>query len=317
MKNQKVGTVVGAVVLVIISVTAVIFVWTYERSLPPVYVQPLNFPVTQSVTKSVSSESDRIETAEDCSGYEDEKRICKDGSVVDVFDSKCLPVLCSSGKVEENSKTSYYSPYIRKGQNIFVELPYDEGRASLVGADVATFHPVDICESGEMSAGYYAKDKNRVYAESAPVESIDINSFKYLGLLENGYGMPYSISIAVDKSHVYFGCGAVASTVDRNSFRILENGYSKDKNRIYHLNFVVSAADYDTFEVLKTPEARELQGNFALDKNHVFVEGQVLIGIDPKVCKSQGLVACLPDSWDELMDDSTQGERLSGSDTEE
>lgn len=309
MKNQKVGTAVGTGILVIFSVTVFMFVWTYEKNLPQINA-PISSVVIPEKAVSVIREP-KEEDVEDCSGHEEEKRICKDGTSVDMFDSRCLPISCSSGKAGENSETSYYSPYVRKNQNIFLELLYEKELTPVAGADVATFRPVDVCASVEMSAGYYGEDKNHVYVGSSSVENIDTDSFEYLGLLNTGYGMPYSTSVSMDKNYVYFGCGTVAGLVDRNSFKILKNGYSKDKNRIYYLDFTVPAADYKTFEVLETQNDNRFRGNFAVDKNYVFVEGMVLKGIDPKVCKSNGLIACLPDNWDELMDDSTQGEKLS------
>lgn len=305
MKNQKVGTAVGTGILVIFSLTVFMFVWTYEKNLPQINA-PISTVVVPEKTVSVIREP-KEEDVEDCSGHEEEKRICKDGALVDMFDSRCLPTRCSSGKAGESSETSYYSPYIRKGQGIFLESPYDEELEVVVGADAVTFRPIGICGSLEMSSSYYGKDKNHVYVGSEPTDLIDSDSFQYLVLLRNGYSLPYSKSISIDKNYVYIGCGTRVNSVDRNSLSLLERGYFKDKNRVYYIDSIVGAADYRTFEIPSTFEDKGSQshlGNFAMDKNHVFVEGQVLTGIDPKVCKSRGLDICLPSNWEDLIDDS-------------
>lgn len=53
MKNQKVGTVAGTVVLVIIAATAFVFVWVYEKSLPEVDAPNLSLVVPKKEDPTV------------------------------------------------------------------------------------------------------------------------------------------------------------------------------------------------------------------------------------------------------------------------
>ena len=311
MKNQKVGTVLGAGILIIFSVTVFAFVWKYEENFPQAQSQSrVQYVKSNTINSAVSNGKINQENTEneDCSVYQDERRICKDGTLVGTFDLECRTIFCPVEKTDESEETSYYSPFIKKDGNIFVEGQYKGDRSiAIIGADAATFRSIGICGSLEMSSSYYGKDKNHVYVGGEPVDVINSDSFQYLALLRNGYGLPYSRSISTDKNHVYIGCGTVVNSVDRNSLSLLGRGYFKDKNRVYYIDTIVGAADYRTFEIPSTFEDRGSQshlGNFAMDKNHVFVEGQVLTGVDPKVCKSRGLDICLPSNWEELMDDS-------------
>lgn len=56
MKNQKVGTVVGTGILIIISVTAFVFVWVYEKSLSQTEIsQPTQVPLPKAVQKTTET----------------------------------------------------------------------------------------------------------------------------------------------------------------------------------------------------------------------------------------------------------------------
>lgn len=58
MKNQKVGTVAGTVILVIIAVTALVFVWVYEKNLPEVSIQLSNpMEIADSLDSQASQKS--------------------------------------------------------------------------------------------------------------------------------------------------------------------------------------------------------------------------------------------------------------------
>jgi hypothetical protein len=41
----------------------------------------------------------------------------------------------------------------------------------------------------------------------------------------------------------------------------------------------------------------------------VYLEGVILKGVDPIVCKKNGLENCLPDNWQDLIDYATENER--------
>ncbi|MFA7209182.1 MAG: DKNYY domain-containing protein [Parcubacteria group bacterium] len=190
----------------------------------------------------------------------------------------------------------------------FVE--YFNTLKKLENVDVKTFKTIGVCASMEMSASYYSRDKNNIYVNSKKMEGVDIKSFKYLGAFLNGDGMPYSVSISMDKKHVYFACGTLVDFIDRDSFEILGNSYSRDKKRVYYLDHTLDRADRKTFEVIQYKEKDGIYGHFALDKNHVFFEGAILKDINPTTCKAQGLASCLPSKWHDLLDPLSTGTKF-------
>lgn len=219
-------------------------------------------------------------------------------------------MVCREGSGE--NEISYYSPYVKKDRQIFIQGQYDTSLTPIAGADVATFRLVGACASVEMSAAYYGKDKNHIYTNDKPVKDIDVGSFKYLGVFGNDYELPYSVSISVDKDAVFFGCGKAVPSVDRRSFMMLGNGYSWDSKNIYFLDSIMaSGVDRDTFKVIDYEPTNKVHGSFASDKNQVFFEGLPLKEVDPVACKERGLESCLPTNWRDLIDTSVQLTRLS------
>lgn len=238
-----------------------------------------------------------------CSNSESEKRICADGALVPMYESGCSAMLCREGSGE--SEKMYYSPYVKKDRQVFIEGQYDHGLTPIAGADVATFRPVGACASVEMSQAHYGRDRNHIYVNDQPAKDIDVRSFKYLGVFGNAYELPYSVSISVDKDAVYFGCGKTAPSVDRRSFMMLGNGYSRDNQNVYYLNSILtSGVDRDTFKAIDYEPTNKIHGNFSSDKSHVFFEGYPLREVDPAACEERGLVNCLPENWRDSIDNS-------------
>ena len=86
MKNQKVGTITGVVVLVIISVTAFVFVWTYEQSLGAAMQPSVSISKPMKTTNSQKSVKNETVIMEDddlqhvtstnlCEGFSEEPGI--------------------------------------------------------------------------------------------------------------------------------------------------------------------------------------------------------------------------------------------------
>lgn len=246
-----------------------------------------------------------------CSNNESEKRICPNGALIPMYDMNeagCVAMLCREGSGE--SEKSYYSPYVKKDRQIFIEGQYGRSLTPIAGADATTFRPVGACASVEMSRAHYGRDENHVYMNDIPMNDMDVRSFKYLGIFQNGEGVPYSTSVSTDKDTVYFGCGKAVASVDRKSFEVIDNGYFRDEKNTYYLNSIVSGADNRTFESIDYEWTNKINGNFAQDKDRVFFEGYPMKGIDPATCKEKGLENCLPENWRDLIDTSTPPERL-------
>lgn len=256
------------------------------------------FPASkdQSVKIQNQSKEDKCQNADS-----EEKRICKDGSRISLYGPDCSAALCR--EKFEGDEIFYYSPYIKRGKEVLFEDGYSRALTPIAGADAATFRPVGVCASVEMSRAFYGKDKNRVYMNERLVQGADVRSFKYLGIFGNLDELPYSVSISTDKDTVYLGCGNAASRVDRESFEVLGNGYSWDRSGIYYIDREVQGADRDTFELIDyVATDRKIYGHFAVDKNYVFFEGYPLRKVDSAACKENGLGNCLPEHWHDLVD---------------
>lgn len=126
----------------------------------------------------------------------------------------------------------------------------------------------------------YSKDKNSVYFNCNIIDIAEPQSFTvYFG----GEG------IAKDKNNVFCGQeklkGADASTFSQvippnPEERGAHFEYTKDKSNVYYrCNYIVKNADSETFEVIDF--------NFAKDKNHIFKDGAILEGFNPKTFKSE------------------------------
>lgn len=267
---------------------------------------PEAFPESKEQTKKQETVAKR-----ECSNSESEKRVCPDGTLIPMYDkneSGCVAMLCREGSGA--SEKIYYSPYVKKDRQVFIEGQYDGGLTPIVGADANTFRLVGVCASVEMSRAYYGKDKNRIYVNAMPMNDIDAQSFKYLGIFQSGEGVPYSTSVSVDKNAVYFDCGKTSDVVDRKSFEVVGNSYFRDSKNVYYLSGIVNGADDRTFESITYERTNKIYGNFALDKDWVYFDGFPMKEIDPATCKEKGLENCLPENWRDLIDTSVQMQRL-------
>lgn len=302
--------------IIIITITVGMLVWKYEKNQQSMETSQKIVSINKSepAKESASNEQEKVrqnnKTAqkEDCSDHKGEKMMCLDGTTVNTYNEDCSPFFCSILLDGEKGVTS--TPFITKDQKIYYKERYPENLILIDGADINTFEIIGLCASMEMSRSYYSKDKKYVYINSEKSNSIDAKSFEYFGSFANGDGMPYSISISRDKNHVYFACGVAMDFVDKDSFKILGSGYSKDDKKAYYLDHILNKANSESFRVIKYQKTKELYGNFALDKNYVFFEGVILRDVDPKACKSKGLQNCLPSNWHDLIDYSLGGEKM-------
>ncbi|MDP1883970.1 MAG: DKNYY domain-containing protein [Candidatus Moranbacteria bacterium] len=320
--NKKIPTILGTSIIVIIAITVGVFVWKYEKMKIQEDVQVEGKAVelvklgkknnSNNQTEKYPIKEPQLKLDEQKKDCSDQKiiRICMKGMPVDGTDPKCIPNECV--ETFNGKETHYYSPFIKKDKRIYIENRYENKLLLIDGADYKTFQPLGTCASMEMSAVYYSKDKNNIYVGHKRMENIDYKSFKYLGSFSNGYGMPYSVSISKDKDHIYFSCGTIIDSIDRDSFKIVGNGYSKDKKSAYYLDHIIKNSDVKTFEAINYVKDSRVYGNFAIDKKTLYFEGLIVRDIDPLLCKKKGLQKCLSDSWLDLVDNSSGGERFKG-----
>jgi hypothetical protein len=168
--------------------------------------------------------------------------------------------------------------------------------------DQKTFKFIGSCNGAEMYYSHYSRDKNHVYINGNVAENIDVSSFKYFGLFHNYDGMPRGVAIAKDKKNIYYGCGNAIDSIKKESFKVLDYGYAKDSQKIYYLDYNLKIADRKSFEILGVHKIGNMEGPFALDKNNVYFEGQIIKNISSKDCVTRGLEKCLPDNWHDLLD---------------
>ena len=139
----------------------------------------------------------------------------------------------------------------------------------LEGLDPVTFEIINI--SG--SARRYLKDKNGIYSI---IYSMDGDSDKLV--LENLPYDPQTYEVinqlySKDKNNIYYSDRKIIG-VDLPTFqRIDENIYSKDKNNIYFRGKKISGADKDTFEKID-------KYNYSKDKNNIYYNDKKIEGVD-------------------------------------
>jgi len=145
----------------------------------------------------------------------------------------------------------------------------NRGWKKLEGIDPVTFEIINI--SG--SARRYLKDKNGIYSI---IYSMDGDSDKLV--LENLPYDPQTYEVinqlySKDKNNIYYSDRKIIG-VDLPTFqRIDEYIYSKDKNNIYFRGKKISGADKDTFEKID-------KYNYSKDKNNIYYNGKKIEGVD-------------------------------------
>lgn len=158
---------------------------------------------------------------------------------------------------------NYY--YAKDNETIF----YQEGKTEI---DYDTF---DIIAK---SKSMYAKDKNRVYYGSRPIDVVDPSTFQYLG--EHYF---------IDQYQVYYDASGfeVLKGTDPKTFIIFTNTeYTKDKHKAYYSNEEIVGADPETFKALSS--------TLAQDEFYVYFAENALKDLD--VNNFNKIEECLKDS---------------------
>ena len=126
---------------------------------------------------------------------------------------------------------------------------------------------------------HYSKDKNHVYYDGVVIANADSDTFKaiWAGAMEGEH------VYAKDKNYVYY-MGNIMAGADPGSIKVLTSisngwrvggGYSIDSKNVYFENSIINEADPKSFEA-------DLEGDYAFDRDRVYLNGKVLPGENPK-----------------------------------
>ena len=154
----------------------------------------------------------------------------------------------SNPKIDKATFQEIDASYSKDKNGVYVWE--NRGWKKLEGLDPVTFEIINI--SG--SARRYLKDKNGIYSI---IYSMDGDSDKLV--LEN---LPY----------------------DPQTYEVINQLYSKDKNNIYYNDKKIEGVDKNTFE-LTYDFGSVVNGYYSKDKNNVYYENKKLKGIDVKTFK--------------------------------
>ena len=173
----------------------------------------------------------------------------------------------SNTKIDKATFQEIDATYSKDKNGVYVWE--NRGWKKLEGLDPVTFEIINI--SG--SARRYLKDKNGIYSI---IYSMDGDSDKLV--LENLPYDPQTYEVinqlySKDKNNIYYSDRKIIG-VDLPTFqRIDENIYSKDKNNIYFRGKKISGADKDTFEKID-------KYNYSKDKNNIYYNDKKIEGVD-------------------------------------
>ena len=313
MKDQKISTTLGTVILIIISATIGGFVLLCFENYPvvsdinsllaPTIAAQFEKKVIAKIDKNAKKEFSVVALAMglDCEKDSDAKRICVDGTRDDLFDELCdIDSSCKKERDINGWARSEQSKYFIKDNTVYAEDVSNGNERKIIkieGADSSSFRVLGQCMHTEV----YAIDKNYVYVGSERLGDVDVSSFEYLGLFAAGSDMSSGGSIARDKNHIYFYCGKAADYVDVGTFELVGSGYSKDKDYVYYFGARTNI-DPDSVAV-KSYTDNDFKGNFATDNNNIYFQVNRISGVDVHLCKIDSLKECLPNTWKENLVD--------------
>ena len=141
----------------------------------------------------------------------------------------------------------------------------NRGWKKLEGLDPVTFEIINI--SG--SARQYLKDKNGVYSIDGDSDNLVLEKLPYDPQTYEVINQLYSR----DKNNIYYDNKKIEGA-DLSTFqRIDEYIYSKDKNNIYFRGKKISGVDKETFEKID-------KYNYSKDKNNIYYDDKKIEGVD-------------------------------------
>ena len=141
----------------------------------------------------------------------------------------------------------------------------NRGWKKLEGLDPVTFEIINI--SG--SARQYLKDKNGVYSIDGDSDNLVLEKLPYDPQTYEVINQLYSR----DKNNIYYDNKKIEGADLPTFQRIDEYIYSKDKNNIYFRGKKISGVDKDTFEKID-------KYNYSKDKNNIYYDDKKIEGVD-------------------------------------
>ena len=141
----------------------------------------------------------------------------------------------------------------------------NRGWKKLEGLDPVTFEIINI--SG--SARQYLKDKNGVYSIDGDSDNLVLEKLPYDSQTYEVINQLYSR----DKNNIYYDNKKIEGADLPTFQRIDEYIYSKDKNNIYFRGKKISGVDKETFEKID-------KYNYSKDKNNIYYDDKKIEGVD-------------------------------------
>ena len=141
----------------------------------------------------------------------------------------------------------------------------NRGWKKLEGLDPVTFEIINI--SG--SARQYLKDKNGVYSIDGDSDNLVLEKLPYDPQTYEVINQLYSR----DKNNIYYDNKKIEGADLLTFQRIDEYIYSKDKNNIYFRGKKISGVDKETFEKID-------KYNYSKDKNNIYYDDKKIEGVD-------------------------------------
>ncbi len=141
----------------------------------------------------------------------------------------------------------------------------NRGWKKLEGLDPVTFEIINI--SG--SARQYLKDKNGVYSIDGDSDNLVLEKLPYDPQTYEVINQLYSR----DKNNIYYDNKKIEGADLPTFQRIDEYIYSKDKNNIYFRGKKISGVDKETFEKID-------KYNYSKDKNNIYYDNKKIEGVD-------------------------------------
>ena len=141
----------------------------------------------------------------------------------------------------------------------------NRGWKKLEGLDPVTFEIINI--SG--SARQYLKDKNGVYSIDGDSDNLVLEKLPYDPQTYEVINQLYSR----DKNNIYYDNKKIEGADLPTFQRIDEYIYSKDKNNIYFRGKKISGVDKETFEKID-------KYNYSKDKNNIYYNDKKIEGVD-------------------------------------
>ena len=231
----------------------------------------------------------------------DNKHAYKGGDKIDGADGNTFEVI-EGGPYSKDNKDYYFDTISMKVSDLktfkilnqnsdFGYWAKDKNHYYISGKK----YPLADYETFDKIGNGYAKDKLKVYFEDSVVVGADPKTFK---AIEYAYGQ--------DKNAKFKGHYKL-NIKDPNSFEVLQFGFTKDKFHVYDKDSLVEGADPATFEFItgsmwaKDKKSyfykgklvsyvdygsfRYLDYNYAVDKNNVYYDDQIIKGADAKTFK--------------------------------